>query len=271
MTSTVPNVLQKIADSVSLRLQERKKIVSFEEMTKKALVARKPHDFAGAFRLPQPLTKTIAEIKFTSPALGKLDEGDVNRALLIAKNYLDGGTTAISVLTEADHFQGSLDYLRAIRLFHAEALLLMKDFVLDEYQILEARVHGADCILLIVALLGQARTETLQKFALAQGLSVLVEVHDETELAEAMAIRAPLIGINNRNLKTLAVSLETSFRLIQNLKNHPPLISESGIQTATELKKLTEAGFAGFLIGSSLMREANPGATLAKLLKEANS
>ena len=281
MTLTTSSVLQKISASVLKRLRVRQEQVPLEKLRLLASRARTPHDFKAAFLKANPPIKTISEIKFTSPALGKLSEGDVNRALHIANAYLQNGTTAISVLTEEDHFNGKLEYLRAIRLFHADALLLMKDFILEEYQILEARVAGADCILLIVALLGKDKTRELMKLAQAQGLSILVEVHDENELADALAIEAPLIGVNNRNLKTLEVSLETSFRLLQDLKKQqfnsvsskylPPFISESGIQSAAEIKKLSQVGYSGFLVGSSLMSTPDAGAALAKLLKESAS
>lgn len=258
------NVLSRIAENVSKRLEERKKTAPLADLEAKVRRARVPHDFDGAFRTPG--IHTIAEIKFRSPALGVLETSGTELALQIAGQYLSGGATAISVLTETDHFHGNPEYLRAVRDAYPRALLLMKDFVLEEYQILEGLLWGADAILLIVALLGKARTQELLKFARNLGLSVLVEVHDEEELQQAIEIDASLIGVNNRNLKTLEVSLENSKRMAAQIVPDKIFISESGISASEDLKSLLEVGYRGFLVGSTLMTSAHPGEKLRTLI-----
>ena len=263
------SVLNTIAESVRVRMEQRRQKVSFVELTEAVKAARKPLPFSAEFR--KPGVHTIAEVKFRSPALGVLEASNVGLATRIAREYRQGGARAISVLTEEDYFHGSYNYLREIRKLEPDALLLMKDFVVDEYQILEGRVNGADAVLLIVALLGKARTQELMTFAQEQGLSTLVEVHDEPELSDAIEIGADLIGINNRNLKTLEVNLQTSFELIQKAPAGVAMISESGIQTAQQMSDLMKSGFSGFLIGSALMTSGGPGNALKKLLDEVQS
>ena len=263
------SVLHKIAMSVQSRLDQRRSQVSVAELMKKIPLARKPHDFLAAFQADG--VHAIAEVKFKSPALGVLETSGVDLAIQIARSYLQGGARAISVLTEEVYFQGSPDYLREIRKAEPDALLLMKDFVLDEYQIVEGLLLGADAILLIVALLGKDKTRQLMKFARDLNLTALVEVHDESELENALDLQAPFIGINNRNLKTLEVTLQTSHDLIRK-KNHQTIfISESGIHSAAQMKQLHQEGFSGFLIGSALMTSGNPGETLKTILEEASS
>ncbi len=260
------NVFEKIAASVEARLHERKKKLSFDELCVKAAASRTPHDFTAPFLESKDCI--IAEVKFKSPALGHLQATGEAEAVAIASAYQAAGATAISVLTEEDHFNGNLSYLEAVRKALPEARLLMKDFIMEEYQILEARLHGADCILLIVSLLGHERTTQLLKFAKALKLEALIEVHDEAELVAAMKVSAPLIGVNNRNLKTLEVHLDTSFQLAKKLKPKHVFISESGISTAADIKKLSAAGYSGFLMGTTFMKSGDPGAALSKILQE---
>lgn len=258
-------VLGKIADAVKLRLDQRKSRTPRALLEKQSLDARAPHPFKSAFT--KAGMHAIAEVKFKSPALGKFESPNCDRAIEIARGYFQAGATGISILTEEDYFNGHLDYLKAVRAAVPQARLLMKDFVIDEYQILEARVHGADCILLIVALLGIETTKRFMQFAKNLGLSVLVEVHDETELAQAEAMGAELIGINNRNLKTLEVSLETGKRLISKVtSSNSCFIAESGIKTRDEVKSLKRLGFSGILVGSAFMTSADPGKALAELM-----
>jgi len=267
------SVLHEIAENVKVKLEERRKQVSHQELEKKLATARTPHPFASAFLTPG--IHTIAEVKFKSPALGVLESASLATATQIAKSYLEGGATAISVLTEETYFHGNLAYLKEIRKLNPSALLLMKDFILEEYQIMEGLCAGADAILLIVSLLGIKRVRELMNFAQKLGLSALIEVHDEQELRDALSLDSSLIGINNRNLKTLEVNITTSFDLLKTveMKAHPKtaFISESGIKTAQEMKALHQAGFSGFLIGSTLMTSSNPGESLEKLLHEAAS
>lgn len=266
-------VLQEIAKSVASKMSERKKLISFSQLFEEVKKARKPHDFSNAFFSNQ--VQVISEVKFKSPALGQFKDSSSELAVDIAGSYLAGGATAISVLTEEEYFNGNLKFLISIRKKYPEALLLMKDFIIDEYQILEGLLAGADAILLILSLLGFDRTKKLMSFAKSYGLSVLVEVHDEEELNLALSLKAKLIGINNRNLKTLAVDLSTSFSLIQilDLTQYPStiFISESGINTAAEMKALKLAGFSAFLMGSVFMTSGDPKNQLQKMIFEASS
>jgi indole-3-glycerol phosphate synthase len=260
------SVLHQIAESVEARLEERKRLLNENELRALCEAARTPHDFKEAFQ--RPGVNVIAEVKFASPSQGALARGRASNPVETAGGYLRSGARAISVLTEQDHFNGNLQYLSQIRKVFPDARLLMKDFVIDEYQLLEARANGADAALLIVALLGKARTSSLLAECRKLGLAALVEVHDEAELEIAAQVGADLIGINNRNLKTLKISLETSLRLAPLAPQGATLISESGISLASEIMHLRESGFSGFLIGTSFMKSGNPGAALAALLKE---
>jgi indole-3-glycerol phosphate synthase len=260
----IPTVLQTIAKSVEARLVARKQKRSFSELQALASTSRFPLPFENAFLSSG--THIISEIKFRSPALGILEKAGLDEAVEIAKMYVNSGATAISVLTEMDHFHGSSTYLTAIRLAFPNALLLMKDFVLEEYQLLEARVMGADAALLIVSLLGEARTKELLTFARSIGLGVLVEVHDEAELKSAFAIGSTLVGVNNRDLKTLEISIDTSVRLAPQIPKGSTVMSESCISSRLESLKLEALGYRGFLVGGSLMTSGNPGLELKKLM-----
>ena len=261
------DTLRAIATSVAKRLEERKKIVSEEALRVQVFHARKPHSVIEAFE--KSGMHAIAEIKFRSPAVGNLQVSGEALAVKIAGEYLNAGATVLSVLTEQDYFQGQPAYLKAIRAEYPQALLLMKDFVLEEYQLLEARILGADLVLLIVALLGAEKCKRLLKVAQDLGLSVLVEVHDEEELQTALGMNAKMIGVNNRSLKTLEVSIENSFRMAALLVPGRIFISESGISSGEELRKLLASGYKGFLIGSALMTSTDPGQRLTSLLKAA--
>ena len=260
----IPSVLQTIAKSVEARLQVRKAKLSFSELEARLPHSRIPLDFYERFSTQK--THIISEVKFRSPALGVLETAGASEAIEIATAYLNAGATAISILTEQDHFHGSADYLRAVRKAHPEARLLMKDFVIDEYQLLEARDMGADAALLIVGLLGEERTKTLLEFSKSIGLSNLVEVHDEAELEIALNTVCNLIGVNNRDLKTLEISLDASVRLAPLIPKDRIVISESGIRSREEIQKLESIGYKGFLVGGSLMTSGNPGLELKKLL-----
>jgi indole-3-glycerol phosphate synthase len=185
----------------------------------------------------------------------------------IACEYASAGAAAISVLTEENYFNGSLDDLRAIR--SAVGLpLLRKDFLFDEYQIYEAASAGADAILLIVAALDDASLASLREIAEEElGLDALIEVHDESEMKRAAHCGANFIGVNNRDLRTFEVSLDTSLKLADRAPEHAILISESGLRTADDLLRLKDVGYRGFLIGESLMRAESPREALAALLK----
>ena len=209
----------------------------------------------------------IAEFKRRSPSKG-LIRAEAN-AVDVARDYVSAGAIAVSVLTEEDYFDGSLHDLCSIRK-ELEVPLLRKDFIVDEYQVYEAAVAGADAVLLIVAALDGDRICTLRELIEEQlGMDALVEVHDQQELQKAERSGATLIGVNNRNLKTFEVSLDTSRRIIERAPSSALLISESGLNTASDLRELRDAGYRGFLIGESLMRAESPGAALRALLESA--
>jgi indole-3-glycerol phosphate synthase len=207
----------------------------------------------------------IAECKRRSPSRGVLRAAYDPAA--IAAEYEQAGAAAISVLTEPAFFDGSLEHLAAVR--ERVALpLLRKDFVLDEYQLLEARAAGADAILLIVAALDDGSLRRLAASAASLGLAALVEVHDERELERAVAAGAAIIGVNNRNLKTLDVDTEASMRLAPAIPEAAVGVAESGLKTGGDLRRLRAAGYRGFLVGERLMSAARPGEALAALLEE---
>ena len=206
----------------------------------------------------------IAEFKRRSPSKGPIRvDADLNA---IVKSYEAGGAAAISVLTEEDYFSGSLDDLRAVKR-SVDLPVLRKDFIVDEYQVYESAAAGADAVLLIVAALEDEQLVSLRKLVEDElGMDALIEVHTREELQRAIACGANLIGVNNRNLHTFEVSLETSLALATEAPAGTVLISESGLNNSTDLARLHSAGYRGFLIGESLMRSANPEAALRELM-----
>ncbi len=208
----------------------------------------------------------IAECKRRSPSRGVLAaEYDPVR---IAEQYERGGAAAISVLTEPTFFDGSLDHLTAVRA-RVALPLLRKDFIVDEYQVFEARAAGADAVLLIVATLEQADLVALQARAWQLGLATLVEVYDETELARAIDSGARVIGVNNRNLHTLTVDVEASYRLAAQMPRDVVAVSESGLQSRTDLDRLAAAGYRAFLIGERFMTDPDPASAIRNLVAAA--
>jgi indole-3-glycerol phosphate synthase len=220
--------------------------------------ARGSHRFRSA--LQQDGINIIAEFKRRSPSKGMIREGA--KPSNVARAYQAGGAVAMSVLTEEDYFAGSLDDLREVKSTVALPVL-RKDFIVEEYQVYESAVAGADAILLIVAALDDELLSRLRRLAEDElGLDALVEVHTSEEMKRAGACGAKLIGVNNRDLRTFAVSLETSLSLAREAPSEALLISESGLNNATDLQRLYEAGYRGFLIGETLMRADDPAAAL---------
>jgi indole-3-glycerol phosphate synthase len=205
----------------------------------------------------------IAEIKKASPSAG-LIRPDFDPPQL-ARAYAAGGAACLSVLTEEDHFQGSLGDLRAVRAA-CDLPLLRKDFMLDPYQIVEARAAGADCILLILAALQDATARDLERTAMDCGLDVLVEVHDREELRRALRLQTRLIGINNRNLKTLKTDIATTEELVREVPRDRIVVSESGLSRPDQLARMARAGARCFLIGEALMRQPDVAAATRALL-----
>jgi indole-3-glycerol phosphate synthase len=224
-----------------------------------------PRGFAAALKRARAEGRTglIAEIKKASPSKGLIRADFVPADLAAA--YAEGGATCLSVLTDEPYFQGRDSYLVQAR---AAAALpaLRKDFVIESYQLAEARSLGADAILLIVAALEQGLLAELEAEAHSLGLDVLVEVHDEAEMERALTLQSPLIGVNNRNLKTMAVDLDTTLRLREMASPDRLIIAESGLSTRADLARMAEGGVTSFLIGEALMRETDVAAATRRLL-----
>lgn len=264
------STLFRIADQVALRCLERKKVLPLSEIKTMAKRARAPIDFAARFEgemSPGDAPRIIAEVKLASPSEGPI--APKANPVVVAREYLQAGATALSILTEEDFFKGNHDFLSSIRRDQPQAPLLMKDFVTDEYQIYEARATGADAVLLIVALLSDEKLARLHAASLEIGLTPLVEVHDVTELERAAKLPLQLLGVNNRDLKTMKISLDISLKLAAHARTlglRAPLISESGLRTPADILALQKVGYAGFLIGTSFMKSGTPGNALSDLL-----
>jgi indole-3-glycerol phosphate synthase len=233
--------------------------------TRAAAVELPPGRFARAISRPDRIN-VIAESKRRSPAKGLLRERYDPSELCAA--YERAGAAALSVLTEPSFFDGSLDDLRASR--GASALpILRKDFIIDDYQVLEARANGADAILLIASALSDASLVALMESARTCGLASLVEVHEEVELRRALDCGAGIIGVNSRNLRTLEVDMEVLRKMVDGIPRHITAVAESGIRRGRDLVELRDAGYRAFLIGERLMTSPDPGAALANLICEA--
>jgi indole-3-glycerol phosphate synthase len=221
-----------------------------------------PRDFAGALVGPPGPVRVIAELKKASPSRGVLAESFAPVSL--ARVYEAAGAAAISVLTDERHFQGRLDLLGEVRAA-VGCPLLRKDFILDEYQVWEARAAGADAILLIVAILEDPELADLMAAASGLGLTTLVEVHTPQELGTALRIGAGVIGINNRDLRTFETRLETTLDLLPAIPPGPIVVSESGFFTADDVRRVAEAGVGAVLVGEALVRAKDPAAKLREL------
>ena len=221
-------------------------------------------DFEAALRqrIGAGRSAVIAEIKKASPSKGVLREHFVPAE--IAASYAAGGAACLSVLTDGPFFQGSAAFLQQARAA-CTLPVLRKDFMVDEYQVVEARALGADCILLIAACLDDAQMAALEACAMALGMAVLVEVHDGAELDRALRLRTPLLGINNRNLKTFEVTLDTTLDLLPRVPADRLLVTESGILVRADVLRMRAAGVHAFLVGEAFMRQPDPGAALADL------
>ena len=223
-----------------------------------------PRGFAAAMRakVARGDAAVIAEIKKASPSKGVLRERFEPAA--IAATYAKHGAACLSVLTDVQFFQGHEDYLRAARAACALPVI-RKDFLIDPYQVVEARAMGADCVLLIAACLGDGQMSELEAAALEQGMDVLVEVHDGAELDRALRLKTPLLGINNRNLRTFEVTLDTTLGLLSRVPADRLLVTESGILGQGDAAKMRAAGVHAFLVGEAFMRAADPGVALEAL------
>jgi indole-3-glycerol phosphate synthase len=260
------NILEQIYQDKLIEVRNKKKQVSAGEICRqiKCGVA-KPKDFTSALatKLQQNKCTIIAEVKKASPSKGII-RADFD-PVAIAKTYQENGANCLSVLTDEKYFMGHNDYLSAIRK-EVNLPILRKDFIVDSYQILESKLIGADCILLIMAMLDQKQAIALEEAAIEIGLSVLIEIHDEEDLSKALKLKSSLIGINNRNLKTFEISLETSRNLAPKIPNDKIIICESGIFTKEDILQMQKIGINSFLIGESLMRQTDIGLALKNLI-----
>jgi len=255
------DILEKIVARKRERLEEAKRRVSLNEL--KALIPTVGGQGIFTPRLRGDGINIIAEIKRRSPSKGVIRENF--DPVGIARNYTTGGAAAISCLTEEDFFDGSLEYLRAVREV-TPLPILRKDFIFDAYQIYEAAHAGADAILLIAAMLEAEQFNDLLQLAHRLGIDALVEIHDREELDKVMRYDVRLLGINNRNLRTFETRLETSLELAKDLPQSITLVSESGIRTREDINRLRDAGFHAFLIGEELMRAEDEIAALKALV-----
>jgi indole-3-glycerol phosphate synthase len=254
-------VLSRIIESRRAEVSRRKRIMPETVLRIAAGKADARRDFAGALARDQ--VNVIAEIKRTSPSAGVLRRDFEPDAL--ARAFEGAGAAALSVLTEEENFQGTLAHLRDARA--AIGLpVLRKDFMVDTWQVWEARATNADSFLLIAAALDDSALATLLTLGRELGMEALVEVHTAEELERVLALGARIIGVNNRNLHTLEVRMETSLELVEMIPEDCIAVSESGLRSAEDLRKLRAAGFDAFLIGESLMREAQPGPALQRLI-----
>lgn len=258
------DILNRILQRKAEEVAERSRRLPLSALREQAASAPAARGFAAAMRakVASGAPAVIAEIKKASPSKGVLREDF--RPAAIACSYEANGATCLSVLTDRDFFQGDDDYLRQVRSVCALPLL-RKDFMVDPYQVYEARTLGADCILLIVAALEDDRMQALAQTAAETGLDVLVEVHDRSELHRALRLETPLIGINNRNLRSFETRLETTLDLLAEIPGDRLVITESGIHHRDDVALLRARGVNAFLVGEAFMRAADPGAELARL------
>ena len=256
-------ILDRILSNKRIEVDARKAQVSQGELERITREAPAPSDFASSVVRRPSSVKLIAEIKKASPTKG-LIRPDFD-PVAIAETYEKSGASAISVLTDEKYFQGHLDYLKAVK--DAVSLpVLRKDFIIDPYQIYEARAAGADAILLIVAALSREELSEFMALSEKLGMASLVEVHTSEELDVALEVGAKIIGINNRNLQTFETKLETTLELAAKIPGDRVIVSESGIFTRTDVEKLMAAGVDAILVGESLMREPDPGVKVKELL-----
>ena len=258
------DILAKILARKAQEIAARSARIGMQALIEGMATAPVVRDFAGALerRIHAGRPAVIAEIKKASPSKGLL-RADF-RPADIALSYERGGAACLSVLTDVDFFQGADAHLQQARAA-CGLPVLRKDFMLDPYQVYEARVLGADCILLIVAALDDARLHTLAALAQDLGMDVLVEVHDARELTRALALNTRLIGINNRNLSTFETTLATTLDLLQHIPDNRTVVTESGIHTRADVARMRAEGVHAFLVGEAFMRADDPGMKLAEI------
>ena len=261
---TTPTVLKKILARKHEEVAERRRALPFSELENRANAQTPARDFVDAIvhKIDSGEPAVIAEVKKASPSKGVIRANFDPTA--IAASYQRGGAACLSVLTDVDFFQGSDAYLQQARAA-CQLPVLRKDFTVDPYQVIEARALGADCILLIVAALSDDQLDELSDVALQWGLDVLVEVHDREELERAIPLGNRLLGINNRDLHTFDVTLNTTIELLDDLPDDMIVVSESGVHTRDDVALLRQHGVNAFLVGEAFMRAPDPGTELKRL------
>jgi indole-3-glycerol phosphate synthase len=264
MSDRPSDVLEQIVTRTRLKVAERQMSLPLDRLLRRSQTRRPRRPFGDALAAGGP--QIIAEFKRRSPSRGVIRE-DL-QIVHVAHAYQQGGATALSVLTEPEWFGGSLEDLKQARAA-TRLPVLRKDFIVDEYQVWESWHAEADAVLLIVAALSDAQLARLLAVVAEAGLEALVEVHDRRELERALGAGARVVGVNNRDLRTLAVSLETSLALAPAIPDEVVAVAESGIRTGADLRMLRNAGFDAFLVGEQLMAAPEPGEALARLLRDA--
>lgn len=258
------DILDKILASKRIEVSAALDKKPLDQVREEAYTVSDPRDFVGSIhsKIVAGKAAVIAEIKKASPSKGVIREDF--RPAEIARSYEKGGAACLSVLTDAQYFQGSAEYLKQAR-NACKLPVLRKDFMIDPYQVYEARAMGADCILLIVAALELKQLRELEALSHDLGMAVLVEVHNSDELELALQLDTPLIGINNRNLRTFEVTLQTTLDLLQQLPDDRFVITESGIFTPEDVALMRDNEVHAFLVGEAFMRQPDPGAELARV------
>ncbi len=261
------DILNKILERKQQEVVDRQGQLTLDSIKKMAADASPARGFYQAIntRIEQGHAAVIAEIKKASPSKGIIRDNFDPAS--IAKSYAEGGATCLSVLTDVDFFQGSDEHLKDAK-SACELPILRKDFILDPYQVYEARAIGADCILLIVAALSDNQLRELADITLELGMDVLVEVHDREELERAMFLRTPLIGINNRDLHTFKTDLETTINLLTDVFPDRTVVTESGIHTPQQVTMLRQHNVNAFLVGEAFMSASDPGEKLKEMFAE---
>jgi len=264
MSSDTPTILKKILARKQEEIAERSALVSIAQLIEKAETADSPRGFAAALaaKLAAGQSAVIAEIKKASPSKGVIRENFDPAA--IAESYEQGGAACLSVLTDVDFFQGADEYLQQAR-SATQLPVIRKDFIVDDYQVYEARAMSADCILLIVSALSEEQLTHLHELAQSLGMDVLIEVHDGAELEVALKLDNPMVGINNRNLHSFEVSLDNTYQLLEKIPAGKIVITESGIHSAEDVAAMRGHNVNSFLVGEAFMRSEDPGQRLAEM------
>jgi len=264
MSSNTPDILVKILNRKREEITERSAQVSIEQLKQQCKSADAVRGFIKSIenKIANKQSAVIAEIKKASPSKGLLRENFIPAE--IAKSYADHGAACLSILTDKDYFQGDEEYLKQARAA-CTLPVIRKDFIIDPYQVYEARAIDADCILLIVAALDDETLQSLFNLAHELGMDVLMEVHDEDEMRRALKTGARLIGINNRNLRNFDTSLDTTLSMLNMVNENHILVTESGIHTKDDVQLMRDNNVSAFLVGEAFMRAENPGEKLAEL------